>query len=277
MSRTLRNKKTSFWVFVFAVGMIFGISGSAAAQSGSFYVGASVGIERTSIEHAKTVDSTGTGVPTDFLQSGNIYRTSDSASETGFNGGLLFGYRLDLDPSDTFYLSAEIDGQFSGGTASGILPGEGEPPGRNQYGEAWPDQWSVEKKNSYGVTLMLGVSPPFLISLVGPGASIYALGGMRRVETELKVNSNGCLNPRVLCGPGDFEEDTNSYDQTFYAFTVGGGLEKMIGNKIGIRGELRYTLYGKEDRETFPDEPVKIPTSLDGSETGLSVKAVVYF
>ena len=40
MSRTLKNQKTRFWVFVFAVGMIFGVSGNAVAQSGGFYVGA---------------------------------------------------------------------------------------------------------------------------------------------------------------------------------------------------------------------------------------------
>lgn len=276
MSGTLKNLKTSFGVFVFAVGIIFGISGSAAAQSGSFYVGASVGIERVSIEHAKTVD--GTDILNNLPQSGNIYSTSDSASETGFSGGLFLGYRLDLDPSNIFYLSAEIDGQFSGDTVSGIFPGGGESPGRNQYGEAWPDEWSVERKNSYGVTLMFGVSPPFLISLMGPGAGIYALGGVRRVDAELKVNSDGCLIRDMLCEPGEFTTGIDSsYDETFYAFTVGGGLEKMIGDKIGIRGEIRYTQYGKEDRETFPDEDVKVPISLDGSETGLSVKAVVYF
>ncbi len=275
MSRMLKNQKTSFLVFVFALGMIFGVSGNAVAQSGGFYVGASAGVERASIEHAKTVDST--DVPDDFLQNGNIYNTSDSASETGFGGGLFVGYRFNLDPSGTLYLGAEIDGRFHGGTASGMLPGEGQSEGRNQYGEAWPDEWSVERKNSYGVTFMLGVSPPFLISLVGPGAGIYVLGGLRRMDAELTVDSNGCLTPRELCGPGDLTSGTNSYDETFYGWTVGGGLEKTIGDKIGIRGEIRHTQYGKEDRETSPDVHVKVPISLEGDETSLSLGAVVYF
>ena len=275
MIRMLRNQKTGFWVFVVALGMIFGVSGNAVAQSGSFYVGASAGIERASMEHAKTVDSR--NVPNDYLQSGNVYNTSDSASETGFGGGLFAGYRLSLDPGGTFYLGVEIDGQFHGGTTSGTLPGDGESEGRNQYGEAWPDEWSVERKNSYGVTLMVGVSPPFLVSLVGPGAGIYALGGVRRMDAELKVDYNGCLNPRELCGPGEFAPGTDSHDETFYGWTVGGGLEKMIGDKIGIRGEIRYTQYGKENRGTFSEEDVKVPISLDGSETGFSVKAAVYF
>lgn len=276
MSRTLKNQKMSFLALALAAAMVFGISSDAIAQSGSFYIGVSAGVERTSIEHSKTVDSR--ELPANYLQTGNIYNTSDSASETGFGGGLFLGYRLNLDPSGTFYISAEIDGQFHSGTTSGTLPGDGESQSRNQYGEAWPDEWSLERKNSYGVTLMFGVSPPSLVSLLGPGAGIYVLGGARRVDTELNVDSNGCLTGDTLCTrPEEFTSGTNSYDETFYAWTVGGGVEKMIGDKIGIRGEVRYTQYGKEDRETFPDEHVKVPISLEGSETGFSVKAAVYF
>ena len=275
MIKTLNNSKT-LWVLTLALGMIFGVSGNAVAQSGGFYIGASAGIERTSMEHAKTVDNT--DVPANFLQHGEIYNTSDSANKTGFSGGILAGYRLNLDPDGAIYLGVEIDGQFHSGAISGTLPGEGPSQGRNQYGEAWPDEWSVERKSSYGVTLMAGFSPPFLISLLGPGAGIYALGGVRRLDAELKVDYNGCPTGDALCGPGEFtEEGTNSYDETLYGLTVGGGLEKMIGDKIGIRGEVSHTQYGKEDRDTFAGFDVKVPISLDGSETGFSVKAVVYF
>jgi len=276
MNRMLKNRKTDLWVLVIAAAMIFGVSGNAFAQSGNFYVGASGGIERVNIEHAKTVDNT--DVPANFLQSGKVYNTNDSASKAGFGGGLLVGYRLHLDPNDTFYLGIEIDGQFHGGTVSGMLPGNGESEGRNQYGEAWPDEWSFKRKNSFGATLLFGASPPFLISLLGPGAGIYALGGVRRLDAELNVDYNGCPTGDAICtSPEEFISDTNSYDETFYAWTAGGGLEKMIGDKIGIRGEVRHTQYGKEDRETFGDFNVKVPISLDGSETGFSVKAVLYF
>ena len=126
--------------------------------------------------------------------------------------------------------------------------------------------------------MLFGASPPFLISLLGPGAGIYALGGVRRLDAELNVDYNGCPTGNAICtSPEEFISDTNSYDETFYAWTAGGGLEKMIGDKIGIRGEVRHTQYGKEDRETFGDFNVKVPISLDGSETGFSVKAVLYF
>ena len=167
MNRILKNRKTDLWVLVIAMAMIFGVSGNAFAQSGSFYLGASGGIERANIEHAKTVDST--NVPASYLQSGNIYSTSDSASKTGFSGGLLAGYRLTLDPSDTFYLGVEIDGQFHGGTVSGTLPGDGESEGRNQYGEAWPDEWSVERKKQLRRNVDVRRKPPVSDFAFGPG------------------------------------------------------------------------------------------------------------
>ncbi len=275
MNRMSKNQKTGFWGLMIAVAMIFGVTGNAFAQSGSFYVGASAGAERADFEYAKTVDSS--NVPNDYLQSGKIYHSSDSASKTGFGGGLLAGYRFNLDPSGTFYLSAEIDGRLHGGKTNGTLPGDGQSDGRNQYGENWPDEWSVERKNSYGVTLMLGANPPFLISLLGPGAGVYALGGLRRMDAELKVDYNGCLNPRELCESDEFVSGTDSHDETFYGWTAGGGLEKMIGDKVGIRAEVRYTQYGKEDRGTFSGEVVKVPISLDGSETDFSLGVVLYF
>ncbi len=163
---------------------------------------------------------------------------------------MFVGYRFNLDPNGALYLGAEIDGRFHGGTTSGMLPGDGQSEDKNQYGESCPDEWSAERKNSYGVTVMLGASPPFLISLVGPGAGVYVLGGLRRMDAELNVDYNGCLNQHELCGPGEFTSGTNSHDETFYGWTVWGGLEKMIGDKIGIRGEVRHTRYGKEDRKT---------------------------
>ena len=101
---------------------------------------------------------------------------------------------------------------------------------------------------------------------------------MRRLDAELKVDYNGCPTGNAICtSPEELTSGTNSYDETFYAWTAGGGLEKMIGDKIGLRGEVRYTQYGKEDRDTFSESEVKVPISLDGSETGFSVKAVLYF
>ena len=272
----LKNQKTRLRIFMIAVAASLFISANANAQSGNFYVGVSGGVQYTEMEHSKTVDNT--NAPADFLQRGKVYSTSDSANKTGFSGGIVAGYRLNLDPSGGFYLGIEAEGQTHDGTARGTLPGDGVSEGRNQRGEAWPDQWRVKRKNSYGVTILLGINPPSLASFLGTGGGVYFLGGVRRLNAELTIDYNGCPIGDRLCRPEELESGADSLDETLNAFTFGGGVEKMIGSKVGIRGEVRRTSYKKETRETFSgDSGIKIPVSLDGSETGLSIKAVVYF
>ncbi len=69
----------------------------------------------------------------------------------------------------------------------------------------------------------------------------------------------------------------NGYFIEEYREAQEGDLEKMIGGKLGIRTEVRHTQYRKETWKTFPDEIASVPISLDGSETGFSGKAVLYF
>lgn len=116
--------------------MMTGVSEIAVAQNSSFYVGAFVGAEHISFEHAKTVDNT--NVPTNYLQRGSIYNTRASASGSGSSTGFLIGNRPNLDAGNTLDVGLEIDGQLRGGTASGSFPGDGQSDGRNQYGEAGP-------------------------------------------------------------------------------------------------------------------------------------------
>ena len=255
--------------------MMVGISEIAVAQNSRFYVGTFVGAEGVSFDHAKTVDNT--DVPANYLQRGNIYSTSASASESGLSTGFLAGYRLNLVPGNTFDMGLEVDVLLHSGTANGTFPGDGQSENRNQYGEAWPDEWSVERKDSYGAALMFRVSPSFMVSLLGPDTDVYVLGRVRRLDADLTVNYNGCFNPLELCGPGEFGSGMDSYDEKFYTFTVGGGVEKMIGNRLGIRGEVHHTQYGEEEWEAFSGEEATVPISLDGSETGFSIKAVLYF
>ena len=255
--------------------MMIGVSEITVAQSGSFYVGTFVGAEHISIEHAKTIDNT--NVPTNYLQRGNIYSTSASASGSGFSTGLLVGYRPNLDLGNTLDIGLEIDGQLHGGTASSMFPGDGQSGSRNQYGEAWPDEWSVKRKNSYGATLVFRLSPSFVASLLGPGAGIYFHGRVGRLNTDLTVNYYGCFNPLELCGPGQFDSGMDSHGETLYTLTVGAGLEKMIGDRLGIRGGVHHTQYGEEEWGAFSEEEATVPLSLDGRETGFSVRTILYF
>ena len=69
----------------------------------------------------------------------------------------------------------------------------------------------------------------------------------------------------------------DSYDEALYTFSIGGGVEKMIGDRLGVRGELHHAQYGEEEWGAFSEEEATVPLSLDGSETGFTVKAILYF
>lgn len=251
---------------------------SAQAQSagaGGFYAGASVGAGRIGMEYAKTVDNT--DLPADYPQRGRIYHTSDAASASALSGGLHFGYRLNADPAGSFFASLEVDVQVHGGKPTGMLPGAGDSEGRNQFREAWPDEWIASQGRSYGATLMIGTSPPPLASILGPGSSAYAFGGVRRMKAELQVDYHGCPNPRALCTrPEEFVSGTDFHHETLFAWTVGGGLEKTVG-VVGIRSEVRYTRYQDKEWDTVPVVPVNLPVSLGGDQIEVSLTAIVYF
>ncbi len=275
MSGMSKNQKAGIGSVMILTAIMVGISEIAVAQNSRFYAGTFVGVEGVSFEHAKTVDNT--DVPANYLQRGNIYSTGASASESGYSTGFLVGYRLNLDPSNTIDIGLEIDVQLHSGTANGTFPGDGQSENRNQYGEAWPDDWSVERKNSYGAALMFRVSPSFMVSLLGPDTGVYVLGRIRRLNADLIVNYYGCFNPLELCGPGEFGSGMDSYDEALYTFSIGGGVEKMIGDRLGVRGEVHHSQYGEEEWGAFSEEEATVPISLDGSETGFSVKAILYF
>ena len=86
---------------------------------------------------------------------------------------------------------AAVDGQMAG---------VGDSPGRNLLGESWPDQWTFERKRSYGLTLEIGGSPGALAST---DATVFLLGGIRLAQVELTNRFNGCMLP-AGCGPSDF-------------------------------------------------------------------------
>lgn len=51
----------------------------------------------------------------------------------------------------------------------------------------------------------------------------------------------------------------------------------MIGDRLGVRGGVHHTQYGEEEWGAFSEEAARVPLSLDGRETGFSVRAILYF
>ena len=275
MSRIIDSHSVFLPVLLFLATLILDISGNNAwADSSRFYLGASGDVVRGSFEHAKTVDNT--GVPDGYLQQGNSYSETENMNKTGFGGRLFAGYQLHLDPSGTTWLAIEAGAGLDDGEPKGMFAGKGTSAGRNQLGELWPDKLTLERKFHYEASVLLGVRPGALISLLGPGSGLYVLGGIRRLHTELTSDYNGCLSTDRLCTETELTQGSVSYDKTLSGWMVGGGIEKMIG-KAGIRAEVRHTQYAKKDWDGWEDVGPDIPLSLDGDETRFSLGVVFYF
>lgn len=259
------------------VGVLVSVAGTALAEDGRWYVGVSGTAEFLDASYDKITDNTDPRNMAGPTVKGNIFHDSDSSEETGYGFGLLGGYRLPLNDRG-LYLIGEIDVTFHGGEVEGQLLGS--PRGqdvRNNYGQSWPENWFFEKDKSYGLTLKLGGSPALLTSWAGDDASLYALAGVRHVETEFKIAYAGC--GRVSgCTPDEDLSGSDAYDRDFLAWVGGAGMEKMIDEHFALRGEARYTWYQSESWTSLPDEGrVRVPAELDNGDLGLSLSLVRYF
>lgn len=157
-----------------AIPLMLPPTGAAFAEDQRFYVGIMVPVEQLNASFDKTVDNTADNTLVPEPRKGMVLQDEDSANTSAYGIGLLAGYRASLAESN-FYMSGEVDIALHGGTVEGQLAGIGESEGRNQLGESWPDHWSLAKDRSYGFTFKLGGD-------LGVLGSLYALGGIRRVE-----------------------------------------------------------------------------------------------
>ena len=256
-----------FGIFVTAV--LWVLTGTALAQNPRFYVGVPATAERLDVLYEKAVDNTD---PRNVSASaGRVFRADDSAAGTAGDVGFLAGYRFPLGPSG-IYLSGEADVAFPDGAVRGHSEGAGDSESRRQLGESWPEDWSFERNRSYGFTVRLGAGIP-----TGFGMSVYALGGLRRLDATLNADYVGCFSPGLCTAAEEFTSGTFSYDEDFTGWTTGAGLEKRLGN-AAIRGELRYTDYGSAGRVVpYDDLGINVPIGLEAAGIGLLVSLLWYF
>ena len=245
----------------------------APAQDRGFYVGVTAPMEYLDVTFEKTVDNTDPNTLVPAPQAGQILQDRDSSKSLTYGVGFVAGYHLPF-PGTGFFASVEFDVELPRGTVDGQLAGIGSSPGRNQLGESWPDQWSFEKKRSYGVAFKLGGSP-------GPlsfwDVRFYGLAGIRLVEAEFTTHFNGCLRP-TPCSTGEFTPGSESRDQDFKGWVAGAGVEKMFGDHIGFRAEVRRPRSGNERWTTpFSDVAVTVPASVTARGTNLSIGLITYF
>jgi len=242
---------------------------AAAPQRRGFRLGIAIPLDRAGVTYEKAVDNTDPETLVPAPRRGQVFEDEGSASGPLAGLALLAGYRWALG-GGTFF-GAEADLAFHRGVLEAQLEGSGTSPSRRQLGEVWPDDWSFEKRHSYGVTVHFGGSPGGLDSR---DESVYLLAGVHRVAAQVTVDWLGCLSP-VPCAPDQFASGADARDLDFLAWTVGVGFEKHLGERIALRAEGRYRTYTEESWVAdFPEVRVTVPTGARGRGPGLTLTLV---
>ena len=229
----------------------------AQAEEGRFYAGLAASAESMDIRYSKSVYES--AAPRDIASDA----AADDEDVSGF--GALAGYRWPL--GGGLFLSGEADYVAHGGTLRARLPGTGQ----NQ-GQVWPEDWSLKKDYSYGLTLRLGGSPG------GSDLSLYALAGLRSIRAEFTIVQTGCPAAVAPCPPGPLAVSTFRHDRDFTAWTIGAGVEKPLGEDFALQLEARYADYDRKSwTRLFNQGEVVIPLALSGRETGVALRLLRYF
>ncbi len=246
------------------------VPGSVSAQGGGLRAGVLVPMERVKATLSKTVDNTAPNTLVPPPRRGTLVMDENAANAWASGIGAFLGYRAPLGGSG-FHMGARVDATLHLAAVDGQMAGVGDSPGRNQLGESWPDQWTFDRKRSYGLTVEIGGSPGALAS---NDATVFLLAGIRLAQVGLTNRFNGCMSPDG-CGPSDYVSGTDARDLNHQAFTFGVGVEKGLGEALGLRIEASHTPYCDEQwTAQFTEVGVTVPTVLDAGETGLKVGVV---
>ena len=263
-----------------------GAPGFSSAMEEGFYMGLSASAESLDASLFKTTDNTH---PMNVSpSSGRIFHVRDSDTKTASGFGVLAGYTFHPGNRE-LYLSAEIDLAYHSGKARGRLPWikdsaarerTGSDPDWPQSGESWPDDWTFEKDRSYGLTLRLGGPVDALTPVLGAGSGVYALAGIRRVEAEYVNDYEGCPEDDD-CGPegrehADFLVGQSRTDRTYTVWTLGAGLHKPLGHRVGMQIEAYYAAYDAVSLLLL-DTDKRVVHEVDAKETGLRLRLLRHF
>ncbi len=242
-----------------------------------FYLGLVATAEEPDVRYQKSVVIKASGA-------GN--HDSGSADDKVYGLGAVIGYRWPLSDDGNVYLSGEVEGTYHTGEIRGKLEGACAHGGAcTRYTDVFPQRWKLEKEYGWGATLKLGFRPEFL----GTGASLYALAGIRYIETDFQTTFSGCIGvPSAGSDPAScpaqeyLVDNTSRFDRDFDAWMAGVGMEKSLDESFALQVEARYTDYDRDnwDIDTAEDKVTEgtiIPEALSGKEIGLSLRLVRYF
>jgi outer membrane immunogenic protein len=186
-----------------------------------------------------------------------------SAQESNFEGFYVGGQAGYSDIDDD--LDGFGGGGFVGfGGTNGILYGsieaevgyDGAEGGEDVSGSGFSISADAEAQLTYGVGFRVG-------AVVADDFLIYGRVGWVRTNAELEVAVN-------VTGLGSASW---SEDQDFDGLRIGGGVEGMLADNIGVRGEYTYTMYEDEDVNVFG----AIPANIDPDQHLFRVGVAWYF
>jgi outer membrane immunogenic protein len=154
----------------------------------------------------------------------------------GFNWqvqNFVFGVEGDFGWADNSATRVGIPGTFTAALGAGV------------DSSSITDTWDASARGRIGF-------------LFAPQALVYATGGAAWIEKEITATCGGTFPVGWCNNPGGF---TESVTDTFFGWTVGGGLEWMILPSWILRAEYRYTDYGSQTYTFFANSGV--PAGID--------------
>jgi len=221
-----------------------------------FYVGGSLGWRWAD----STWNTTAIGDP-----AGPVDPTTTPASfnSSAFRVGGYFGYNSQIGPW-VVGLEADVAWAQKSATQAGI-PGTFGTGGQGvDLGAMAVDSSSVKLKWDGSVRARLGY-------LVAPTWLIYATGGFAWQQADINATCNGSLINSSWCLA--VRDETASITAT--GWTVGGGVETLLGRNWLLRAEYRYSDYGHTNHTFFEttDQCTVIPgTQCDRVDMSLSLR-----
>ncbi len=240
------------------------------AESAGLYYGASATLQQAEVLYQKTVVSR-VGA-SDVLDSSIDTETEEDDHPLQWDG--LVGYRFNF-AQGTQFIALQGEISIAGDAIQGTLPGNGESPEKNRFGEAWPESWNLETSRSVGVIVKYGIHRALFGTF---NISLYGLAGTRQSKIDFLSTFHGCFQ-KLDCSVDQLRSDSQTLNPSIKVMMAGVGFETGLTKKTSLQFEFRYT----EDMEhdwlsEFEDDDtsVTVPAGFTVESSDLAIKLIRY-
>lgn len=248
---------TSGTVLRWVLGTLLPLGAMATqAAEGRWYLGLGAAADRQDVTYDKTVYTEAS------LARGESTSAQSDAKQFLPTLGAFGGYRWQL-PGGGLHLSAELDVAWHPQRLDGHLVGTG-----HTWEDTWPEDWWLKRTASYGLAVKVGGMSQ------RRNVNLYALAGVRGVATEFSITETGCPGPDLQCPPTPLASFTEKVERRLGAWMLGVGLERRLGAQHAAQLEVRFTEYRRKSWDRLFEGGVIIPSTLNGTETGIAVRLV---